>query len=292
MAPAAVTAVCGTTQRHHVHDAGDTAPLSSVPLQRHRVDVYGPARPAAGRPSPRCSRGGVQPVAMVCRTDSWNNERSETVQELRDIPGLGALEPLSEHGGVRCALAMWEGRTVFVKTLTVDYPDAIVRFQHEGRVAASLNHPLVVSPLAATTRQLVFPFIEGGTLRECLDRGPLTPAHAIEVALGILNAVDYLHAQGVTHHDVKPENILLSRGQPGFWNVRLIDFGMSHSRALPLDIHSGTRMGTPHFMAPEQFRGIRGDPRSDLYSVGVLLFDCLAGHPPFEDALGWLEVGS
>lgn len=210
------------------------------------------------------------------------------MQELRDIPGLGALEPLSEHGGVRCALAMWEGRTVFVKTLTVDYPDAIVRFQHEGRVAASLNHPLVVSPLAATTRQLVFPFIEGGTLRECLDRGPLTPAHAIEVALGILNAVDYLHAQGVTHHDVKPENILLSRGQPGFWNVRLIDFGMSHSRALPLDIHSGTRMGTPHFMAPEQFRGIRGDPRSDLYSVGVLLFDCLAGHPPFEDALGWL----
>lgn len=210
------------------------------------------------------------------------------MQELRDIPGLSALEPLSEHGGVRCASSVWRGRAVFVKTLTVDYPDAIVRFQHEGRVASSLTHPLVVSPLAVTTRQLVFPFIEGGTLRDRLDRGPLSPEDATEVALGVLNAVEYLHAQGVTHHDVKPENILLYRGQPAFWNVRVIDFGMSHSKALPLDIHSGTRMGTPHFMAPEQFRGIRGDLRSDLYSVGVLLFDCLAGHPPFEDALGWL----
>ena len=210
------------------------------------------------------------------------------MQELRDIPALGALEPLSEHAGVLCAAAVWRNQTVFVKTLTIDYPDAAQRFQHEGRVAASLNHPLIVSPLVFTDRQLVFPFVPGGTLRDRLERGALPPEQATEVVLGILHAVAYLHERGVTHQDVKPENILLQGGEPGFWNVRLIDFGMSHSRALPLDIHSGTRMGTPHFMAPEQFRGVRGDPRSDLYSVGVLLFDCLAGHPPFEDALGWL----
>ncbi|WP_309571144.1 serine/threonine-protein kinase [Deinococcus sp.] len=210
------------------------------------------------------------------------------MQDLRDIPALSALEPLSEHAGVLCAAAAWLDRPVFVKTLTIDYPDAIMRFQHEGRVAASLDHPLIVSPLATTRRQLVFPFVPGGTLRDRLERGPLEPAQATEVALGVLHAVAYLHERGVTHHDVKPENIMLHGSEPSFWNVRLIDFGMSHSRALPLDIHSGTRMGTPHFMAPEQFRGVRGDPRSDLYSVGVLLFDCLAGHPPFEDALGWL----
>ncbi|PNY83076.1 serine/threonine protein kinase [Deinococcus koreensis] len=189
---------------------------------------------------------------------------------------------------MRCEAALWQGRPVFVKTLGIDDPDALARFQHEGRVAASLSHPQIVSPIAASETQLIFPFVEGGTLRECLMTGALSPAQATEVALGVLNAVSYLHAQGVTHHDLKPENVLLADGEPGFWNVRVVDFGMSHSRQLPLDIHSGTRMGTPHFMAPEQFRGVRGDARSDLYSVGVLLFDCLAGHPPFEDALGWL----
>ncbi|GHF57314.1 serine/threonine-protein kinase [Deinococcus metalli] len=210
------------------------------------------------------------------------------MQELSDNPALGALEPLGEHAGVLCAAAEWQSRRVFVKTLTIDDPDATLRFQHEGRVAASLDHPLIVSPLAASDRRLIFPFVAGGTLRDRLELGPLPAEQATEVVLGILHAVTYLHEQGVTHHDIKPENILLTGGEPRFWNVRLIDFGMSHSRALPLDIHSGTRMGTPHFMAPEQFRGVRGDPRSDVYSVGVLLFDCLSGHPPFEDALGWL----
>jgi serine/threonine protein kinase len=210
------------------------------------------------------------------------------VQDLSDLPSPGTLEPLSEHAGVLCAAGMWRARRVFVKTLTIDDPDAALRFQHEGRVAASLDHPLIVSPLALSEQQLIFPFVAGGTLRDRLELGPLAPEQATEVVLGILHAVTYLHEQGVTHHDIKPENILLSGGEPRFWNVRLIDFGMSHSRALPLDIHSGTRMGTPHFMAPEQFRGVRGDPRSDVYSVGVLLFDCLSGHLPFEDALGWL----
>lgn len=210
------------------------------------------------------------------------------MQELADNLALTARQAISEQSGVRCESALWKGCPVFVKTLTVDDPDALARFQHEGRVAASLGHPQIVSPLAVSGTQLVFPFVEGGTLRDCLLRGTLSAGQATEVALGVLNAVSYLHAQGITHHDLKPENVLLVGGEPHFWNVRVVDFGMSHARHLPLDIHSGTRMGTPHFMAPEQFRGVRGDPRSDLYSVGVLLFDCLAGSPPFDDPLGWL----
>ena len=210
------------------------------------------------------------------------------MQELTHTPTLSIRQAISEQSGVRCESALWQGRPVFVKTLGVDDPGALARFQHEGRVAASLRHPQIVSPLSTFETQLIFPFVQGGTLRDCLMRGALDAEQATEVALGVLNAVAYLHAQGITHHDLKPENVLLAGGEPGFWNVRVIDFGMSHSRELPLDIHSGTRMGTPHFMAPEQFRGVRGDPRSDLYSVGVLLFDCLAGYPPFEDALGWL----
>jgi serine/threonine-protein kinase len=104
----------------------------------------------------------------------------------------------------------------------------------------------------------------------------------------VLSGAAYLHRCGVVHQDLKPENVMLAGGEPTAAAVRIVDFGMSHARNLPLDIHSGTRMGTPHFMAPEQFQGVRGDPRSDLYSAGVLLFDALAGHPPYEDALGWL----
>ncbi|MFT2719323.1 serine/threonine-protein kinase [Deinococcus sp. A31D244] len=210
------------------------------------------------------------------------------MQEFQITQPLTNRSPLAEQPGVYSESAEWDGQPVFVKTLAADDPDSQARFQHEGRVAASLHHPLVVSPLAITPTQLIFPFVTGGTLRERLERSPLGEEEATEVASGVLSAVAYLHARGVTHHDLKPENVMLLDGEPRWNNVRLIDFGMSHSQALPLDIHSGTRMGTPHFMAPEQFLGVRGDPRSDLYSVGVLLFDCLAGHPPYEDALGWL----
>ncbi|GGL76894.1 serine/threonine protein kinase [Deinococcus aerolatus] len=213
---------------------------------------------------------------------------SKAVQELTHSQELESRTPLAERGGVRSEAARWRGQPVFVKTLMVDDPDARARFHHEGRVAASLSHPGIVPLLASSPTQLLFPFIEGGTLRERLEGGPLSVEQATEVTLGLLFGVMYLHGQGVTHQDLKPENVLLAGGRAGRDAVRIIDFGMSHARHLPLDIHSGTRMGTPHFMAPEQFYGMRGDARSDLYSLGVLLFDCLAGMPPYQDALGWL----
>ncbi|MBB5232720.1 serine/threonine-protein kinase [Deinococcus budaensis] len=208
--------------------------------------------------------------------------------DLPDFQPLFQTRVLAQRGGVRSEAGEWGGQAVFVKTLLSDDPAAAQRFEHEGEIAAALDHPGVVPLLARRPAQLIFPWLEGQTLRERVEAGPLSAAEALEVADGLLAAVAHLHARGVTHHDLKPENVLLEGGQARSGSVRLIDFGMSHSRALALDIHGGTRMGTPHFMAPEQFRGVRGDPRSDLYSVGVLLFDCLAGHPPYADALGWL----
>ncbi|WP_229784418.1 serine/threonine-protein kinase [Deinococcus radiotolerans] len=178
---------------------------------------------------------------------------------------------------------------MFLKTLVFDEPDTRARFEHEGRVACSVQHALIVSPLGRLDQTLVFPFVPGVTLRERLEAGPLAPDEATRVAGGLAAAVAALHACGVTHHDLKPENVILEGSRAEFDAVRVIDFGMSHATRLPLDIHSGARMGTPHFMAPEQFLGVRGDPRSDVYSVGAVLFDCLAGEPPFQDALGWLS---
>ncbi|WP_019584884.1 serine/threonine-protein kinase [Deinococcus apachensis] len=212
----------------------------------------------------------------------------DRVQEFPETQAIARRRVLTRRGGVQSEAGEWRGRPVFVKTLLTDDPEAALRFDHEGRIAGSLTHPLIVPLLARSPNQLIFPFVEGGTLRERVERGPLPLAEALEVTCGVLEAAEYLHAQGVTHHDLKPENVLLANGQGRGQCVRLIDFGMSHSRALPLDVHDGTRMGTPHFMAPEQFRGVRGNPRSDLYSAAVLLFDCLCGFPPYEDALGWL----
>ena len=201
---------------------------------------------------------------------------------------IADLEVTTYRSGVEGAHGVWQGQPVYVKTLLSDDPDRVAMFHHEGEVAARLSHPLVIPLLGHTRQQLIFPYISGGTLRDLARCGPMPAADAVAVTRGLLEALTHLHSRGVTHHDLKPENVLLLHGEPGAGAVRLTDFGMSHAAGLPLDIHSGTRMGTPHFMAPEQFQGVRGDPRSDLYSVGVLLFDCLAGHPPYEDALGWL----
>ncbi|CAM3195618.1 serine/threonine-protein kinase [Deinococcus deserti] len=213
---------------------------------------------------------------------------------MADVQIMSAVQPLegtvlvSRHGGVVAERARWQDRDVFVKTLESNDTDTVARFEHEGTVASCLNHRQLATLLARSPTQLFFSWIEGCTLRQRIENGPLPVPEALRVTAGVLQGLRQLHWQGVTHQDLKPENVLLAKSRPLADAVRIIDFGMSHARGLPLDIHQGTRMGTPHFMAPEQFRGLRGEPRSDLYSAGVLLFDCLAGFPPYEDAMGWL----
>ena len=202
---------------------------------------------------------------------------------------LSDLTALGRRGGVRLERGTWQGQAVFVKSLETGDPESRVRFHHEGRVICSLSHPALVPLLAHTGEQLLFPFVEGCSLRELLDqRRRLSVPETLAVVGGVLEAASYFHAQGVVHQDLKPENILLVGGRAAGEAVRVTDFGMAHAEHLNEDLQAGTRMGTPQFMAPEQFLGVRGDPRSDVYAVGGLLFDCLAGEPPHPDALGWL----
>ncbi len=209
------------------------------------------------------------------------------------FPALTVAHPtlLGLHGGVRLERGLWQGQDVFVKSLETADPQVRSRFDHEGSVVRRLSHPALAPLLTRSREQLVFAWIAGCSLRQRLERGRLSAEEALDVTLGVLAAARSFHAAGVTHHDLKPENVMLLGGRAAAGCVRVVDFGMAHDRTLSSDVHQGVRMGTPQFMPPEQFQGVRGDPRSDLYAVGALLFDCLAGAPPHPDALGWL-IGS
>ena len=206
------------------------------------------------------------------------------------ICALTAESPtcLGFRGGVEHHAAQWRGQPVFMKILSSSDPEQQERFSHEGRINGRLAHPLLVPLLERGSHNLTFPFVQGCTLREIIEDGPVSVVQAVRVMDGLLQVMVYLHAQGVTHHDLKPENVMLADNRLETRAVRLIDLGMAHDRQASSDTHAGTRMGTPHFMAPEQFQGVRGDPRSDIYALGVLFWDALAGTPPYADPLGWL----
>lgn len=215
------------------------------------------------------------------------------VCRLTESPLLRDLRVLEQRGGVEALQATWGGQPVFVKRLRGDDPLARACLTHEGTVAAHLGRagagsPGVLPLLDARPDRLVFPWITGGTLRETLDAGPLPLGETLAVVRGLLDALAHVHAQGVVHHDLKPENVLLDGGERRTGAVRLTDFGLSHAHGLPDPHGAEARLGTPHYMAPEQFAGVRGDPRSDLYALGAVLFECLAGHPPYADPLSWL----
>lgn len=163
-------------------------------------------------------------------------------------------------------------------------PAYYARFQRELEVMEKLNHPAIQKGLGSGSFRgmpyLVTEFIQGTSLRERLKAGvPMPPGETVPLVRKIADALAYCHDHGIVHRDVKPENILVSPdGQP-----ILLDFGL----ALSSDGHRGTRAsqsgaaGTPEYMAPEQIEGRSGDCRSDVYSLGIMMFEMLTGDVPF-----------
>ena len=186
-------------------------------------------------------------------------------------------------------------RAVAVKLLdTRRMQSDLKRFAAEARAAAALTHPHVVGVydvgIEAEFPFIVLELIRGTTLQNALDDGAaLSVRHTVAVGCQLLAALHQAHGHGLIHRDVKPANILLPGGVlpshpselPG---VKLADFGIAKVlRGPTLGLTTaGQAIGTPRYMSPEQVRGERPTPRSDLYSLGVVLFEMLAGRPPFE----------
>ena len=126
---------------------------------------------------------------------------------------------------------------------------------------------------------MVMEWCEGRLLRQILDEGSIPHDRAIRIAIGVLEALDYIHANGVVHRDLKPENIMVDDDD----NIKLIDFGIaSDSAARRLTYANFTAtLGTPNYISPEQVKGKRGDGRSDIFSMGVILYEMLTGKLPF-----------
>ena len=163
-------------------------------------------------------------------------------------------------------------------------PSFRARFEREGRTIASLNHPSIIRVYdideADGLFYMVMDLLPGGTLEARLREGGLDRRWSVDVIVKMAEALDYAHAHGVIHRDIKPSNILLdAEGRPV-----LADFGiarMAQAEGDPNLTAAGTVMGTPAYMAPEQLSGGQPDARSDIYALGVVLYQLLAGRAPF-----------
>lgn len=211
--------------------------------------------------------------------------------EIRELIGRGGMAEV--HLGFDTRLS----RTVAIKMLRVELArDAIfqTRFRREAQSAASLNHPTIVAvydtgeePIIAGDGKevhvpyIVMEYVDGHTVKDLLADGqPIPISEAVEIVVGVLNALDYSHKAGLVHRDIKPGNIMLTRGG----KIKVMDFGIARAMTDSQITMTQTDavVGTAQYLSPEQAKGETVDARSDLYSTGCLLFELLTGRPPFK----------
>ncbi len=175
-----------------------------------------------------------------------------------------------------------------VVALKIPHPDMEAdpilfdRFQREAGIGEKLQHPNVMRVYGGEKRSrvyMVMEWCEGRLLRQILSEGRISQDRAIRIALAVLEALEYIHEQGVVHRDLKPENIMVV----GDDVIKLIDFGIAGDAAARRLTYANftATLGTADYISPEQIKGKRGDGRSDIYALGVILYEMLTGRQPF-----------
>ncbi|QEG23510.1 Serine/threonine-protein kinase PknB [Mariniblastus fucicola] len=208
----------------------------------------------------------------------------------RSVPGFELLEVVGRGGsGIAYrALDQKLNRTVVIKfLLAADDQEATRRLIHEASASASLVHPSIVQVFHVGVHNedpyMVMEFVDGGSLANKLQDGPLTTDEAVSIARQVAEAVEFAHTNSVVHRDLKPGNILLgSDGKP-----QVADFGLARKVGAESLHATGDVLGTPAYMSPEQAKGQPADARSDVYSIGAVLYEMLSGRSPFDAATPW-----
>ncbi len=203
-------------------------------------------------------------------------------------------------GTVYRATRLLIGDTVAIKILhpgQVDDLHSVERFRREAQAAARLKHPNVVPiyDFGVSSEGLVYiamELVEGKSIRDMLrEQGPFAPQMAAEIVAQVCSALEAAHKKNIVHRDIKPDNIVVDATPTGT-SVKVLDFGIAWMRdAATADLtETGNVVGTPHYMSPEQCLGEEPDPRSDIYSLGIVLFEMLAGVVPFNSRVATAVV--
>ncbi|MBK6795746.1 MAG: serine/threonine protein kinase [Acidobacteria bacterium] len=228
--------------------------------------------------------------------------------EVLSLLGVGGM------GEVYLAIDLNLSRKVALKLLpeklTAD-PDLVRRFEQEARAVSALNHPNLVTIYefgeSNGVHYMAYEYIDGKSLKVRMDESRLALTEALDIGVQITTALNAAHEAGIIHRDIKPENIMLRRD--GI--VKVLDFGLAKLTEMwnpegetgnkegdtliqpakgapnsafssPHSTSPGIVMGTPHYMSPEQARGLQADPRTDIFSLGIVLYEMIAGRAPFE----------
>jgi len=218
-----------------------------------------------------------------------------------EAPQLGRYEIVAELGRGAMGIVYKArdpelGRTVAIKTVNMalgggdEVENYQKRFTQEARAAGGLNHPAIVTIYdigrAQDIAYMAMEFIEGTELRTLVQQGPrLTIPQAVSIAAQVADGLAYAHSRGIVHRDIKPANIMVLEDG----SVKITDFGIARMRIAQELTQTGTMLGSPKYMSPEQALGRRATHQSDIFSLGVVLYEMLAGAAPFAgDSVGAL----
>jgi serine/threonine-protein kinase len=214
----------------------------------------------------------------------------DTIEAGSQIDSYRIEAPVARSGMASIFRAV-DTRDNRVVALKIPHPDMEAdhilfdRFKRESEIGEKLDHPMVMRVYGGEKRSriyMVMEWCEGRLLREILSEGRMPQDRAIRIAIEVLDALEYIHEQGIVHRDLKPENIMVDAN----YNVKLIDFGIagdSAARRLTYANFTAT-LGTADYISPEQVKGKRGDGRTDIYSMGIILYEMLTGRLPFSGA--------